>query len=181
MNTTTTENSKHTANSLQISEMIFKAREAQRTFETFSQQDTDSIVRAIGKYVYDNAEPLSQMAIEDTGIGNLPDKIIKSRSKSATILNSLKGKKSRGIIDEDAAQGIIFVAKPIDVVGAITPITNPIVTPMCNKRCMQGKSSIGKASWLRLPNKTKFAGVIALVSKSRIEQSDMMQLFNTLI
>jgi succinate-semialdehyde dehydrogenase len=135
MNTTTTENSKHTANSLQISEMIFKTREAQRTFETFSQQDTDSIVRAIGKYVYDNAEPLSQMAIEYTGIGNLPDKIIKSRSKSATIWNSLKGKKSRGIIDEDAAQGLIFVAKPIGVVGAITPITNPIVTPMCNKRC----------------------------------------------
>jgi succinate-semialdehyde dehydrogenase len=132
MNTTTTENSKHTANSLQISEMIFKAREAQRTFENFSQQDTDSIVRDIGKYVYDNAEILSQMAIQDTGIGNLPDKIIKNRSKSATIWNSLKGKKSRGIIDEDAVQGLIFVAKPIGVVGAITPITNPIVTPMCN-------------------------------------------------
>jgi succinate-semialdehyde dehydrogenase len=118
--------------STQISEMVLKAREAQRVFETFPQRDVDSIVRAIGKYVYDNAELLAQMAIEDTGIGNLQDKIQKSRSKSAIIWNNLKGKKSRGIIGEDIDKGLIFVAKPMGVIGAITPVTNPVVTPMCN-------------------------------------------------
>ena len=116
----------------QISDMLLKAREAQRIFETFGQSDIDVIVRDIGKYVYDNAEPLAQMAIEDTGIGNLQDKIQKSRSKSAIIWNSLKGKKSRGIIGEDNEKGLIFVAKPMGVIGAITPVTNPVVTPMCN-------------------------------------------------
>ena len=116
----------------QISEMVLKAREAQRIFETFPQSDIDSIVREIGKYVYDNAELLAQMAIEDTGIGNLQDKITKSRSKSAIIWNNLNGKKSRGIIGEDNEKGLIYIAKPMGVVGSVTPVTNPIVTPMCN-------------------------------------------------
>jgi succinate-semialdehyde dehydrogenase len=118
--------------STQIPEMLVKARAAQVAFETFSQQTIDNIVREIGKYVYDNAELLAQMAITDTGIGNFQDKILKCRSKSATIWHSLKGQKSRGIIGEDSEKGMIFIAKPVGVIGAITPVTNPIVTPMCN-------------------------------------------------
>lgn len=116
----------------QISVMVSKAREAQRTFETFSQQQVDQIVCAIGKYVYDNAELLAQMAIDDTRIGNYEDKVIKNRSKSSIIWNSLKDKKSRGIIDENLEKGLIYVAKSIGVVAAVTPVTNPVVTPMCN-------------------------------------------------
>ena len=116
----------------QITDMVLKAHEAQRVFETFSQQDVDSIVRDIGKYVYDNADLLAQMAIEDTGIGDLQDKIQKCKGKSSVIWNNLKGKKSRGIIGEDKEKGLIFVAKPIGVIAAITPVTNPVVTPMCN-------------------------------------------------
>ena len=77
MNTIISENIKK--HSPQITEMVLKAHEAQRVFETFPQQDIDSIVRAIGKYVYDNAELLSQMALDDTGIGDLQDKIQKCR------------------------------------------------------------------------------------------------------
>lgn len=116
----------------QISAMLVKAREAQLVFESFSQNDIDSIVHDIGKYVYDNAVHLSQMAFEDTGIGNIQDKTEKCRSKSAVIWNSLKGKKSRGIIGEDSERNLVFIAKPMGVVGAITPVTNPVVTPMCN-------------------------------------------------
>jgi succinate-semialdehyde dehydrogenase len=130
MNTNTSENiAKHPQN---VTETVSKAREAQRIFETFPQQSIDNIVRDIGKYVYDNAELLSQMAIDDTGIGNLQDKIQKCRGKSSVIWNNLKGKKSRGIIGEDNEKGLIFVAKPMGVIGAITPVTNPVVTPMCN-------------------------------------------------
>jgi succinate-semialdehyde dehydrogenase len=116
----------------QISEMVLNAHKAQQLFETFSQDKIDSIVCAIGKYVYDHAELLGQMCIDETGIGNLPDKTQKSRVKSTTIWASLKDKKSRGIIGEDIEKGLVFIAKPMGVVAAITPITNPVVTPMCN-------------------------------------------------
>ena len=130
MNTNTLENSiKHPP---QVSEMVQKAHEAQRIFETFSQEDVDTIVWAIGKYVYDNADLLAQMAIEDTGIGDLQDKVQKCKGKSSVIWNNLKGKKSRGIIGEDTEKGLIFVAKPMGVVACVTPVTNPVVTAMCN-------------------------------------------------
>jgi succinate-semialdehyde dehydrogenase len=116
----------------EIAALVAQARAAQAVFEGFSQEQVDAIVRDMGKYVYDNAEMLSEMAVAETGIGNVADKIVKKKGKSRAIWNSLKGKKSRGIIGEDAENNLVFVAKPMGVVGAVTPITNPIVTPMCN-------------------------------------------------
>ena len=92
----------------------------------------DAIVKGIAKYVYDNAEPLARMAVDETGIGVYEDKILKNKGKARAIWNNLKDKKSRGIIGEDEEMGLVYVAKPVGVVGAVTPITNPIVTPMCN-------------------------------------------------
>jgi succinate-semialdehyde dehydrogenase len=98
----------------------------------FSQEQADAIVKGIGKYVYNNAEPLARMAVEETGIGVYEDKVLKNKSKARVIWNNLKGKKSRGIIGEDAENNMVFVAKPMGVVAAVTPVTNPVVTPMCN-------------------------------------------------
>ena len=120
-----------TANT-QVQELVARARVAQAAFESFSQEKVDAIVKGIGKYVYDNAEMLAQMAVDETGIGVVADKITKNKGKARVIWNSLKGKKSRGIIGEDLETNMVFVAKPMGVVGAVTPITNPIVTPMCN-------------------------------------------------
>ena len=72
------------------------------------------------------------MAVDETGIGVYEDKILKNKGKARVIWNNLKDKKSRGIIGEDAETNMVFVAKPMGVVGAVTPVTNPIVTPMCN-------------------------------------------------
>src|SRR5215469_6909915 len=116
----------------QIQKLISRARAAQAVFELFSQEQVDAIVKGIGKYVYDNAEELARMAVDETGIGVYEDKIIKNKGKARVIWNSLKDKKSRGIIGEDEEKNLIFVAKPMGVVGAVTPVTNPIVTPMCN-------------------------------------------------
>jgi succinate-semialdehyde dehydrogenase len=116
----------------EITALVDAGRKAQAVFESFDQEQVDGIVRDIGKYVYDNAEMLSRMAIEETGIGVYEDKVLKKKGKSRAIWNSLKGKKSRGIIGEDAETNLVFVAKPMGVVGAVTPITNPVVTPMCN-------------------------------------------------
>ena len=115
-----------------IDEYIERARKAQRIYETFSQEQIDEIVMTIGKVVHDNAEYLAEMAVEETGMGVVADKVAKNKGKSRIIWNSLKGKKSTGIIERDEATGITKIAKPIGVVAAITPCTNPIVTPMSN-------------------------------------------------
>src|SRR5438128_5938350 len=116
----------------QIQELITRARVAQAAFELFSQEQVDAIVKGIGKYVYDNAELLARMAVDETGIGVYEDKVLKNKSKARVIWNNLKDKKSRGIIGEDVENNMVFVAKPMGVVAAVTPVTNPVVTPMCN-------------------------------------------------
>ncbi len=115
-----------------ISEMIDRSRKAQKILEGYSQQDIDEIVKTIAKTVYDNAEVLAGMAVDETGMGVYEDKVKKNQGKSKIIWNSLKGKKSVGIIEEDRINGITKIAKPMGVVGAVVPCTNPIVTPMCN-------------------------------------------------
>src|SRR5262245_37562771 len=116
----------------EVKELVAKARAAQAVYEDFSQEQVDAIVRDMAKYVYDNAEALARMAVDETGIGNYEDKVLKKKGKARVIWNNLKGKKSRGIIGEDAENNLVFVAKPMGVVGAICPVTNPIATPMCN-------------------------------------------------
>lgn len=115
-----------------INSLVEKAHKAQQEFESFSQEQTDAIVKEIGKVVYDRAEELARMTVDETQMGVYADKVAKCHGKSKCIWNSLRGKKSVGIIDEDKTTGIIKVAKAKGVVGAVTPVTNPVVTPMCN-------------------------------------------------
>ena len=115
-----------------INDLVERARIAQAKYESFSQQQVDAVVRDIGKFVYDNAESLAKMAVEETEMGSYEDKILKNKGKARVIWNNLKGKKSRGVIGEDNETNLVFVAKPMGVVAAVTPVTNPIVTPMCN-------------------------------------------------
>lgn len=117
---------------ISINDLVAKARVAQAEYESFTQKQVDAVVRDIGKFVYDNAEPLAKMAVEETEMGSFEDKILKNKGKARVIWNNLKNKKSRGIIGEDTETNLVFVAKPMGVVAAVTPVTNPIVTPMCN-------------------------------------------------
>jgi len=72
---------------------VARARVAQAAFESFSQEQVDAIVKGIAKYVYDNAEMLARMAVDETGIGVYEDKILKNKGKARVIWNNLKGKK----------------------------------------------------------------------------------------
>ena len=119
-------------NGSSIQQLVTKAHHAQVIYETFKQEQVDAIVRDIGKFVFDNAEPLARMAVDETGMGSYEDKILKNKGKARVIWNNLKDKKSRGVIGEDIESNLMFVAKPMGVVAAVTPVTNPIVTPMCN-------------------------------------------------
>ena len=115
-----------------LDNMLANAREALTVLETYSQEQVDSMCRACAKTVYDHAEELAKDAVEETRMGIYEDKVIKNRGKARAIWWSLKGKKSVGVIDVDEASGITKIAKPVGVVGAITPTTNPIVTCMSN-------------------------------------------------
>ncbi len=128
---------------MQISNLVTRAKAAQKIIAEYSQDRIDAIVKMFAKVIYDNAEPLAKMAAEETGMGVYEDKIQKNKGKARIICHSLKGKKSVGILEEDRAAGLITVAKPMGVVGAVTPCTNPIVTPMCNAMfAVKGGNSI---------------------------------------
>lgn len=111
---------------------VERARKAQELFESWDQDKIDTAVRLIGRVVYDNAAELAEMAVSETGMGNVGDKTLKNKGKPSIIWNSLRGKPSRGIIKRDEAAGIVEIAKPVGVIAAVTPCTNPVVTPMCN-------------------------------------------------
>jgi succinate-semialdehyde dehydrogenase len=127
----------------EIQRLVAKARAAQKVIETYDQEKTDKIVRMFAKVIFDNAEPLARMAVEETGMGVYEDKVKKNQGKSRIIWNDLKNKKSMGILRYIEEEGIVEVAKPMGVVGAVTPCTNPIVTPMCNAMfAVKGKNVI---------------------------------------
>ncbi|HBQ63478.1 MAG TPA: succinate-semialdehyde dehydrogenase [Clostridiales bacterium] len=115
-----------------IAEVVSRSRRAQAIFENYSQAEVDRIVRDIAKSVYARAEELARMAVEETRMGVYEDKVRKNQGKARILWHSLKGRKTIGIIHEDKEKAVIEVARPMGVVGAVTPCTNPIVTPMCN-------------------------------------------------
>ncbi|MGI6751408.1 MAG: aldehyde dehydrogenase family protein [Anaerovoracaceae bacterium] len=115
-----------------INDLIQKATSAQKVFEKMSQKKVDEAVKVIARVIVENAEILAEHAVNETGMGNVNDKIAKHKNKPKLIYHHLKGKKSRGIIERDERTGITLVAKPMGIVGAITPTTNPVVTSMSN-------------------------------------------------
>ncbi|MGE1061540.1 aldehyde dehydrogenase family protein [Megasphaera paucivorans] len=126
-----------------VTETVEKARSAQKKFEMYTQEQVDEVVQCIGRVVYENAEILGPMAAKETGMGVAADKIVKCRSKSGMIWNYLRDKKSVGIIKRNPARGLVYLAKPVGVVGAIQPCTNPVVTLMMNSMAvLKGRNSI---------------------------------------
>ena len=136
-------NQETTESAAYIEQYLKRARIAQAEFETYSQKQVDEVVKAVGKAVYNNAEYLAGIAVAETGMGNVTDKTIKNKNKASIIWNSIRGKKTVGVIERDMEKGIVKVAKPMGVVAAITPCTNPIVTPMSNAMfALKGRNAI---------------------------------------
>ena len=115
-----------------VEELVARSKAAQKQFEFATQEQADTAARVICKVVYDNAEMLGKLAAEESGMGSETDKIAKCRNKSALIWQSLKGKKTVGVINRIEEKKMLEVAKPMGVVAAIIPSTNPVVTPMGN-------------------------------------------------
>lgn len=112
-----------------IVSLIEKARKAQEVLATYNQEQTDALVRAMGKVIVDNAEEVCKVAISDAKMGDLQGKIGKHVRGIGALWNYLKNKKSVGIIDNDAVNGVVTLAKPMGVVGCVMPSSNPTFTP----------------------------------------------------
>jgi sulfoacetaldehyde dehydrogenase len=125
--------------------LMKRARVAQEAFAEADQARVDEAVRAIAWSLYkpEHAEELAALAVADTGLGNIPDKIIKKQRKTFGTLRDLLRVKSVGEIERDDKRGIVKFAKPMGVVGAITPSTNPGATPV-NKTMMaiKGRNAV---------------------------------------
>jgi acetaldehyde dehydrogenase (acetylating) len=109
-------------------ELVARAAEAQRKFATFSQEQVDAVVEACAEAATAGGEQLARLAVEETGYGNVPDKIIKNRLGSVDLLRAIRGMRTVGILGEDKEKGILEVATPVGVVAAVIPSTNPTST-----------------------------------------------------
>lgn len=112
----------------QARELTARAAAAQKKFSAFSQEQVDSIVEACAKAAADNAEPLARAAVEETGFGNVPDKIIKNTLAAVNVPRAIRGMRTVGILREDREKGIVEVASAVGVVAAVIPSTNPTST-----------------------------------------------------
>lgn len=115
-----------------VDELIENARIASEKMDLYTQEQVDTIVKTVAKTTFSHARELAELACEETGMGNVEDKIGKIYGKARAIWWDLKFKKSRGILSEDPETGITEIARPVGVVTATTPCTNPIICPMGN-------------------------------------------------
>ncbi|MGN1160933.1 MAG: aldehyde dehydrogenase family protein, partial [Candidatus Fimenecus sp.] len=105
-----------------------RVRAAQKEFATFSQEQVDKIFLAAASAANKARIPLAKMAVEETGMGIVEDKVIKNHYAAEYIYNAYKNTKTCGVIEEDKAYGIQKIAEPIGVVAAVIPTTNPTST-----------------------------------------------------
>ncbi len=127
-----------------IKEQIARARKAFDEIADYTQQQVDRLAYESGKIIYQNAELLAKMAVEETGLGDYEEKIGKNEWTGAVFWEYLKDKRSVGIINEEPdEEGLIKVAHPVGVIAAITPATNPTVTPLGNfMQAIKGKNAM---------------------------------------
>ena len=115
-----------------VNALVVRARRAQSAFSSCSQAEIDLACLAAARPLMrenDNRR-LSEMAVAETGLGNAADKQRKNLRKTLGLLRDIRGEKSVGIVGNDKARGLIEIARPVGVVAALTPSTNPVATPV---------------------------------------------------
>ncbi len=112
----------------EVERLIRNARKALAEFNGLDQLEVDRIVAAMTRAGVANERKLAAMAVEETGIGNVEDKVIKNHFGTQVVYDYMRGKPSVGIIEED--DGILTIAEPFGIIAALTPTTNPTSTTM---------------------------------------------------
>ena len=111
-----------------LQETILKVKKAQEEFSKFSQEKVDEIFKAAAIAANSARIPLAKMAVEETGMGLVEDKVIKNHYAAEYIYNKYRNEKTCGVVEEDASYGIKKVLEPIGIIGAVIPTTNPTST-----------------------------------------------------
>src|SRR3974390_1088293 len=128
-----------------VAELVRRGRAAMAQFADADPARVDEACPGLAWSLYNpaHAKELAELAVQDTQLGNVPDKIIKKQRKTFGTLRDLLRAKTVGIIEDDHKLGIVKYAKPVGVVAAITPSTNPGATPV-NKAMMaiKGRNAI---------------------------------------
>lgn len=112
----------------QFEAALAKTKAAQKEFSTYSQEQVDKIFLAAASAANKMRIPLAKLAVEETGMGIVEDKVIKNHFASEYIYNQYKNVKTCGVLEEDTAYGIKKIAEPIGVIAAVIPTTNPTST-----------------------------------------------------
>ncbi len=129
----------------EVSKLISRARKAQAIAEEYSQEQVDKLVTAIAWDIVKPgvAEEIAKMAVEESGMGNYEGKYGKLMTKIKGPLRDMQGEKSVGIIERDSKKGLMKIAKPVGVIGAIIPCTNPEATPVAKAMfAIKGRNAI---------------------------------------
>lgn len=118
-----------------VDDLVARARAAQAAFERGADQARyDNAAAAVAWALMEPARnrELAEMAVRMTGLGNVEDKVLKNHRKTLGLLRDLKGARTQGVVEEDPDRGLTVIARPIGVVAAIVPSTNPVATPANN-------------------------------------------------
>ena len=150
--------------SLETLEAAFaRVRRAQAVFATYSQEQVDRIFLAAATAANKARIPLAKMAVEETGMGVVEDKVIKNHYAAEYIYNAYKHTKTCGVIEEDKAYGIMKIAEPVGVIAAVIPTTNPPSTAIFKTLlCLKTRNGIIISPHPRAKNSTIAAARIVL-------------------
>ena len=124
-------NERDSAVGAMVADLVKRARAAQAVAEGYDQARTDELVAAAGWAIVEPGRnrALAELAVADSGIGKVDDKIRKNHRKTLGLLRDLQGMRTVGVIAELPERGLVEIARPVGVVCAITPSTNPAATP----------------------------------------------------
>ena len=143
-----------------ISQLISKARAAQQQIENYTQEQIDTVCLSVAWEVYkdENIQKLAALAVEETGMGNYEDKLTKHKNKVLGVIRDVMAGKSVGLIERDEEKGISKYAKPVGVIGALTPVTNPTATPSSNAvSILKGRNAVIFAAHPKAKKSTQLA------------------------
>lgn len=111
-----------------VDELVARVAAAQKKYAEYTQEQVDHIFRRVALKLSSLRIPLAKMAVEETGMGVVEDKVIKNHFASEYIYNKFKNTKTCGILEEDKANGLIKIAEPLGVIAGVIPTTNPTST-----------------------------------------------------
>ena len=142
---------------------ITKVKKAQEEFAKFSQEQVDKIFLAAATAANQARIPLAKMAVEETGMGIVEDKVIKNHFASEDIYNKYRNEKTCGVIEEDKSYGIRKIAEPIGLIAAVIPTTNPTSTAIFKTLiCLKTRNGIIISPHPRAKNSTIEAAKVVL-------------------